>query len=269
MSQGGSFGTPLFAEKDIVIFLSELGMSASAEQLGKPTYEFVQPIFENLVTALMGVTRCAAAAGCCLCTWVSGSLQPHTYTRYWSYRANRPAQRRRRPTRLTAAIPTTAARSCSSRCSWRSTRWSSRSCTTRASPRWPSSATSAACWRPQACATSASRHGVLGEAGVCMCWVHVGPSGTGPRGVVPPSPPRAAHAAACGSTERCPHILSPPPRPQDLYKPEGPRLRRHLSAILNFAMFREEKLAAYTALQEALEGLLQVGWAAVQGVRCA
>ncbi len=107
---------------------------------------------------------------------------------------------------------------------------------------------------------------------------------------------------------------------QDLYKPEGPRLRRHLSAILNFAMFREvrqldweqlgqsslghvpgvhwalcccrggmgvhcaaallsqacalpcvltvpwasrrayvqEKLAAYTALQEQLEGLLQV-----------
>ena len=44
---------------------------------------------------------------------------------------------------------------------------------------------------------------------------------------------------------------------QDLYKPEGPRLRKHLSAVLNFAMFREEKLAAYTALQEQLEGLLQ------------
>ena len=42
-----------------------------------------------------------------------------------------------------------------------------------------------------------------------------------------------------------------------MYKPEGPRLRKHLSAVLNFAMFREEKLAAYTALQEKLEGLLQ------------
>jgi hypothetical protein len=45
---------------------------------------------------------------------------------------------------------------------------------------------------------------------------------------------------------------------QDLYKPEGPRLRKHLSAILNFAMFREEKLAAYTSMQEQLEGHLQV-----------
>jgi hypothetical protein len=51
------FGTPLFSEKDISIFLSELGMTASAEQLAKPTFEFVQPIFENLVTALTGVTR--------------------------------------------------------------------------------------------------------------------------------------------------------------------------------------------------------------------
>lgn len=61
-----AFGTPLFAEKDIIIFLSELGMSAAAEQLAKPSYEFVQPIFENLVTALMGVTRCAHW-GCCRC----------------------------------------------------------------------------------------------------------------------------------------------------------------------------------------------------------
>lgn len=51
------FGTPLFAEKDICIFLSELGMTANAEQLQKPSFEFVQPIFENLVMALMGVTR--------------------------------------------------------------------------------------------------------------------------------------------------------------------------------------------------------------------
>ena len=35
-----------------------------------------------------------------------------------------------------------------------------------------------------------------------------------------------------------------------MYKPEAPRLRRNLSAIINFAKFREEKLAAYTELQE-------------------
>jgi len=33
---------------------------------------------------------------------------------------------------------------------------------------------------------------------------------------------------------------------QDVYKPESARLRRHLSAVINFAKFREEKLVAYT-----------------------
>lgn len=71
-------------------------------------------------------------------------------------------------------------------------------------------------------------------------------------------PPPCAFAAHCAWPARCPRA-SGLPWPQDLYKPEGPRLRKHLSAILNFAMFREEKLAAYTALQEQLEGLLQAG----------
>lgn len=67
--------------------------------------------------------------------------------------------------------------------------------------------------------------------------------------------------AACAASDLCASRRAPhlPTGLQDLYKPEGPRLRRHLSAVLNFAMFREEKLAAYTALQEQLEGLLQVG----------
>jgi hypothetical protein len=33
---------------------------------------------------------------------------------------------------------------------------------------------------------------------------------------------------------------------QDIHKPESVRLRRHLSAVINFAKFREEKLVAYT-----------------------
>jgi hypothetical protein len=32
---------------------------------------------------------------------------------------------------------------------------------------------------------------------------------------------------------------------QDIHKPEPARLRRHLSAIINFAKFREEKLVVY------------------------
>lgn len=36
---------------------------------------------------------------------------------------------------------------------------------------------------------------------------------------------------------------------QDVFKPEPPRLRRHLSAIINFAKFREEKALAFQELQ--------------------
>ena len=43
---------------------------------------------------------------------------------------------------------------------------------------------------------------------------------------------------------------------RDLYKPDPLRLRRNLSAIINFAKFREEKLIAYTELQESFDKLL-------------
>lgn len=36
---------------------------------------------------------------------------------------------------------------------------------------------------------------------------------------------------------------------QDLHKPDPQRLRRNLSAIINFAKFREEKLGIYAELQ--------------------
>jgi kinetochore protein Nuf2 len=41
---------------------------------------------------------------------------------------------------------------------------------------------------------------------------------------------------------------------RDVYKPEPVRLRRQLSAVVNFAKFREEKLQAYAELQAQLEG---------------
>lgn len=43
---------------------------------------------------------------------------------------------------------------------------------------------------------------------------------------------------------------------QDIYKPESQRTRRNLSAIINFAKFREEKLIPYTQLQEQIEACL-------------
>ena len=54
--------------------------------------------------------------------------------------------------------------------------------------------------------------------------------------------------------ESLPHTLTPR---QDLHKPEAPRFRAHLSGVINFAKFREEKLVPYTALQEATEGLFE------------
>lgn len=44
---------------------------------------------------------------------------------------------------------------------------------------------------------------------------------------------------------------------QDVCKPDSARLRRNLSAVINFAKFREEKLGPFTELQEASEALLE------------
>lgn len=46
------------------------------------------------------------------------------------------------------------------------------------------------------------------------------------------------------------------PAPQDIHKPDPVRLRRHLSAVINFAKFREEKLVTYAELQARMEGLV-------------
>jgi len=44
---------------------------------------------------------------------------------------------------------------------------------------------------------------------------------------------------------------------QDICKPDSARLRRNLSAVINFAKFREEKLGPFTEMQEAAEALLE------------
>ena len=46
-------------------------------------------------------------------------------------------------------------------------------------------------------------------------------------------------------------------RSQDICKPDSARLRRNLSAVINFAKFREEKLGPFTEMQEAAEALLE------------
>ena len=51
------YSFPILSDREVAQCLHELGMTASVEQLAKPTYEFVQPIYETLVTALTGITR--------------------------------------------------------------------------------------------------------------------------------------------------------------------------------------------------------------------
>ncbi len=51
------YSFPILTDKEVAQCLTELGMVATVDLLSKPTYEFVQPVYENLVTALMGVTR--------------------------------------------------------------------------------------------------------------------------------------------------------------------------------------------------------------------
>jgi kinetochore protein Nuf2 len=51
------YSFPVLNDKELVQCLTELAMNCTMDQLNKPTYEFVLPIYENLVTALMGVTR--------------------------------------------------------------------------------------------------------------------------------------------------------------------------------------------------------------------
>ena len=44
---------------------------------------------------------------------------------------------------------------------------------------------------------------------------------------------------------------------QDIHKPESLRLRRNLSALINFARFREEKLQPYAEMQEQISDLME------------
>ena len=51
--------------------------------------------------------------------------------------------------------------------------------------------------------------------------------------------------------------LMRPSQWQDICKPDAARLRRNLSAVINFAKFREEKLGRFMEMQEAAEALLE------------
>lgn len=231
-TMSAQYSFPLLNDKEIAQCLHELGMQASLELLAKPTFEFVQPIYENLVTVLMGVSR-----------WGDQAQRPEESSQLGA--RNSQARAWHPPTAASERLGP-AGRSCSSRCLRPSMPWSFQSSTTSPSPPSPSCATWAGLWQRPASATLQSRW--LGGGHMCAAWAAA------------PLP-----HVSCLPQDRCSWAYRPPTSPytyphlltlQDLYKPEAPRLRRNLSAVINFAKYREEKLLAYTELQEQLEALL-------------
>ncbi len=69
----------------------------------------------------------------------------------------------------------------------------------------------------------------------------------------------AVHAGhATGTHGFLGFLVSPhPTRPQDVFKPDPARLRRSLCALINFAKFREEKVALVDELEERVAGRAQ------------
>jgi hypothetical protein len=61
----------------------------------------------------------------------------------------------------------------------------------------------------------------------------------------------AQHSSSERGSAASAHV---PPTLQDIYKPDPQRLRRHLSAVINFAKFREEKLVAYRCALGRVDG---------------
>lgn len=52
------FSFPVLNNSEILACLAELDLTLTEAQLLKPTYETVRPVYESLVTMLMGITRC-------------------------------------------------------------------------------------------------------------------------------------------------------------------------------------------------------------------
>ena len=48
---------PILDNKDLLMCLKEMGVSLTADQLGKPTPDTVRNSYEYLVTMLLGVTK--------------------------------------------------------------------------------------------------------------------------------------------------------------------------------------------------------------------
>jgi hypothetical protein len=248
-----SYSFPVLENDELLPCLEEMEIPITAAQLGKPTYEVVAPIFENILVNLTGITRCGAARGpgiaqsraaepgaarararCCCCAMRAGrrppavapgpppaarqrGAQPARVCGHRRFRVPRAARRVDRGAQLLRAAQPAHGRV--------------------RRPRLRHEGAPAAAARPAARAARRGRGARRGRRPT----LSYGPA--------------AAECAACRQGLRAPCLRERRPGPtarprlQDVHKPETQRLRRHLSAVINFAKFREEKLVAYAELQ--------------------
>lgn len=64
-----TFSFPILSDAELLPCLKDMELPLNAAGLAKPTPELVRPVYESVVTTLVGVTRCALALGLagCLC----------------------------------------------------------------------------------------------------------------------------------------------------------------------------------------------------------
>jgi kinetochore protein Nuf2 len=55
MSQTYSF--PVLSDQELLPCLKEMELPLTSAQLAKPSYEIVKPVYENVVSSLMGISR--------------------------------------------------------------------------------------------------------------------------------------------------------------------------------------------------------------------
>jgi len=66
MSQTYSF--PVLSDQELLPCLKEMELPLTSAQLAKPSYEIVKPVYENVVSSLMGISRSELAI---LWQWIS------------------------------------------------------------------------------------------------------------------------------------------------------------------------------------------------------
>lgn len=57
LAMSSTYSFPVLSDADLLPCLKEMNLPLTAAQLSKPTYEIVKPVYENIVTSLMGVSR--------------------------------------------------------------------------------------------------------------------------------------------------------------------------------------------------------------------